>query len=1174
MFKCNMKLMSNRINVIILIVMIIILTAVEPFSGNRESFAATTTVLEYKWRTDLGVTQYRFKGYNGFGLCAYDTKKSPEVGTSGTVTEMKDSQLIKIFYYVMYKKYGSTLTKGEAGYSHIFLSYKLNGRKSISSEKLKFLDGSIEWAKLYNALELPPDYEQFRLYMWTPVGSSKNKQPIVFFSYVTPGSINLIKTSSDSKAAGTGMYHMTGTEYTVFQADRTTEVGKLIVEDESGKTNTIMVKPGKYQIRETKTPANSGFQINDTWLTADVKSGSAITLRADGDAAEIPIKSKAYIHKFIEDDDYALSEFKFDLVNTLDNSIRYSLSVGPGKKLISDEIDILAGTYRVSEQLCPGYESCTDPYEITVMPGETAEIQWKNRMLNMCKLNVVKENLDGMPTDGFKFRIKGILLKKILSSGKIEYISERNLNNEEVIEMTGLKDNSGITDDLKLAGKWTVDDGELRAINVAAEQGKTGDFPITLRNEAILEEANIPIEIKSVIVLKPLLKNGKGSAGKSVMEEPPEESELEISDGLSIKYNSKIELAGSRVEYLDEETGKNYSDITLNEADSNGIEVPFGRYTVTELMNSEQLGRYHDEDGKSFEHAGQKYKVNTSITRDITSESNAEDYTFAFKNIPRTARAALRKSSDDGIVGGILFKLKSVGITGSGKAYENNFTTDAAGNIDFGELYAGTYILEEVNFNKNEYVNTYPFKGYSGPAIQFSISGNEAGTVWIGGQPDNGGTSVGGSENPERLFINKRFTKLYLSKVDGDSQIYLPGVNFEIHDEDGKLVASFTLTRNDDGIADLTMLDACDGVEGGACIGAESLGDSVAADTKTNQSKEYVVIKGLEEGKTYTLIEKSAPQGYLTADDITFKFSNGMHIDVENTVPDISTIATDAETNTGMSLADNNVELIDSVSYSKLIPGREYVLKGTLMYAAEKFKSPEESAVLDEGVPVTSSVKFTPDSEEGVQEVRFNFDGSMTAGTDVVIFEELLQNDETIVLHWDPDNKAQTISMPCIKTEAKLKGNTIIDSVFYSNVRSGNRYVCRGWLVDTSTGDKIQGSDGFKVFYVEPGEESGTIDVELKLDIAELGGKSVTAYEELYLYSEAQIESGKGLPDISEEILVAEHKDIHADRQTVSIPKPYSPKTGDINHDLKIALIVILISSIAALSIIIRKRRA
>ncbi len=117
----------------------------------------------------------------------------------------------------------------------------------------------------------------------------------------------------------------------------------------------------------------------------------------------------------------------------------------------------------------------------------------------------------------------------------------------------------------------------------------------------------------------------------------------------------------------------------------------------------------------------------------------------------------------------------------------------------------------------------------------------------------------------------------------------------------------------------------------------------------------------------------------------TFKISRDNYILDLGTImnPDlvISTVAKDEETGTHYSNADESVTVIDTVTYTGLKKGKEYVMKGTLM----DHKTGEP--VLDsKGKKIFGLQKFIPKTAKGSVEVEFNFDGNTLAGKNITVF--------------------------------------------------------------------------------------------------------------------------------------------------------------------------------------------
>ncbi len=137
---------------------------------------------------------------------------------------------------------------------------------------------------------------------------------------------------------------------------------------------------------------------------------------------------------------------------------------------------------------------------------------------------------------------------------------------------------------------------------------------------------------------------------------------------------------------------------------------------------------------------------------------------------------------------------------------------------------------------------------------------------------------------------------------------------------------------------------------------------------------------------------------------------------------------------------------------------------------------------------------------------------------------------------------------PKIGTTASIQENNseTVDVVSYEGLIPGQEYVVRGWLVDTVTGEKVQGSDGSSELSTE-NATSGKVEVTLKTaGYDEIPGHSMTAFEELYLVSKTG--------ETDNETLVAEHKDINNKDQTVEVYqdlKVQKKVTGDLGDRTK-----------------------
>lgn len=130
--------------------------------------------------------------------------------------------------------------------------------------------------------------------------------------------------------------------------------------------------------------------------------------------------------------------------------------------------------------------------------------------------------------------------------------------------------------------------------------------------------------------------------------------------------------------------------------------------------------------------------------------------------------------------------------------------------------------------------------------------------------------------------------------------------------------------------------------------------------------------------------------------------------------PRIGTTALDAADGDHDVLNDSEAHIVDTVSYTNLIPGKEYTLTGTLM-KKERFdeEGAETVAVAltdGDGSALTSTTTFTPQNSSGSAEVTFSFDASaIDPGTELVVFERLNTGETTVAVHEDPSDENQTL---------------------------------------------------------------------------------------------------------------------------------------------------------------------
>ena len=219
----------------------------------------------------------------------------------------------------------------------------------------------------------------------------------------------------------------------------------------------------------------------------------------------------------------------------------------------------------------------------------------------------------------------------------------------------------------------------------------------------------------------------------------------------------------------------------------------------------------------------------------------------------------------------------------------------------------------------------------------------------------------------------------------------------------------------------------------------------------------------LEDGQKLVCFEKVSRNGSVLA---SHEDASDEGQTVVTALPKIGTTLTDAADGDKDIVSNNPVRLTDTVSYTGLVPGREYTVTGTLHMKAADGDGSEAAAVKDaEGNPVTAKAVFTPEKANGTVDVTFEFDGSELAhGDELVAFESLTRSGVELAVHADIDDAAQTVSVsnPLIGTLAHdgLDGDStvvadadasIVDDVTYKNLAKGSKYTLVAMVMDKET---------------------------------------------------------------------------------------------------------------------------
>ena len=288
------------------------------------------------------------------------------------------------------------------------------------------------------------------------------------------------------------------------------------------------------------------------------------------------------------------------------------------------------------------------------------------------------------------------------------------------------------------------------------------------------------------------------------------------------------------------------------------------------------------------------------------------------------------------------------------------------------------------------------------------------------------------------------------------------------------------------------------------------------------------------EGKTkyqYRVEELDTKEtfGYALPDPQTVELSEGeiASVSFHNKPIEIGTKAT-VEGEKEVDPLDK-VTLTDTVSYTGLVPGKEYKVTGVLMD-----KETGEKLLVD-GKEITAETVFVPETKNGCVDVTFIFDATGLHGKEIVVFEDLYRENVLLATHADINDEGQTIKVknPEIGTTASFEGEkeidpldkvTLTDTVSYKDLTPGKEYRVTGVLMDKSNGKEllINGEKVTAEATFVATEASGSVDVTFIFDATGLHGKGIVVFEDLY----------------RENVLLATHADINDEGQTVKIKNP------------------------------------
>lgn len=564
--------------------------------------------------------------------------------------------------------------------------------------------------------------------------------------------------------------------------------------------------------------------------------------------------------------------------------------------------DLTIGDYTITEKTAPnGYLVNVAPFKTTVVAGQTAETTITDEAPTgkiSIKKSDSKGNIQGEASlEGAEYTVYGP-------------------DGQEVGKITTDKDGNGSLENLVL-GTYTVK--ETKAPEAYDLDWNTYTVELTYKDQ------NTAIILGNVDS-KENVKTGKIEIKKTDTEGNPLKS-----GEFGIYANADM--------YIGDTLYKKGQLVVSIKTDDSGVarsdDLPYGSYYVKEISAPTQ------EAGNSHNFV---LSDDTQYVK-INGKNKTDTVTFVDKKV--TASKTTITGTDE-IKGAVMT------VTDNDGKVIDTWTSDGNPHSIKGLHEGWEYTLTET---------TAP-KGYvKAESIKFTVSTDK--------------------KDQTLVMKDKQFTA---SKKDVSGKNYVEGAKLEVRDDQNRVVDSWTSTKEDHYVSGLeegktyrlveaeapkgyvkaddifftvsnekknesvimkdkqvsvtkTDITGTQEVPGATLTVKDEDGNTV--DTWVSGDKEHYV-SGLEEGKTYTLIEETAPEGYVRADEITFTVTNEK-VDQEVNMFDAQVKVTKTDALTGdavkgaeFTVFDKDGNIVDkwitdgtAHAVSGLDAGKEYIIKET-----------------------------------------------------------------------------------------------------------------------------------------------------------------------------------------------------------------------------------------------------
>ena len=971
-------------------------------------------------------------------------------------------------------------------------------------------------------------------------GQSLMKPATLVYAGPTTGILSLRKVSAnDAVTNGNSYYSLSGAAYGVYSDSGCTNQVTTLTTDGSGNASAEL-ELGTYYVKEIS--ASTGYQLDTNVYTVDLDGDKSLTVKENPRTANINLNKTSLIPDMTNGNNcYSLSGAVYGVYSdaACNNLVTTMTTDGSGNA----STNLYLNTYYVKEiTASKGYQLDTTVYTVNLSNDTNLGVKEKPKDDPVgIRVTKIAEGVSGnIPSlAGTQFTVKfyagQYTADNLPGSATRTWVIETKQVGSSYVAFLG--------DDYKVSGDAFYRDVTSRVTIPLGTITIQETMPATgyTTEGAIVTSAGQTVTENNGIVVLNITENANGAA---------------LNYGNVYTKTDKVIRGGIEVQKHDRETngttplgGGSFAGITFTIVNNNDYSVevdgqsrakgevvatlttnangyaatapdalPYGSYIVTETAPPENSGyrltatpvtvfvtengvlvhtdfandlirselRFVKVDGNTGEHLSnipfrvtdKKTGESHIIVTDVNGIFDSSVYTNKQRNNANDAAVAADGTVDEALLD-----------SNSGVWFSGSLTQRPA--VDgLNSFPYGTYVVEELLTSKNS--------DYTMISFEFTVY-RDAEVLDIGTVDNNRGDA---------------YFSTYLTDKDTNGKIASTSKNTTLVDEiefggltvgreytlDGKLYATDDLNTV---IATASMTFTADVITGTKRL-------EFTFDSTGMEGKDIVAFVTLSKGNQNLFVSDDPANA-----DETVHFAG------------IRTTAMGSNDEKEI-VAGPKAVVVDKVSYYGLTPGVTYVLKGSLMNYETG-----EVARDSNGVAITAETSFKPTTGDGVVDVVFNFDASTMGGMNLVAFEQLTRNTAIVAVHEDLQDAEQTVAVPKVGTTLKNEDGgktaaadttvTLIDTVAYSGVIVGKQYTVTGTLMDKATGKAVVDANGAvvtatKTFTAEAVE--GTVDISFTFDSSVVAGNAVVAFEEL----------SNGVR------VIAEHKDINDEDQTVKIP--------------------------------------